>query len=126
MEGVLEYFLIGGNMRIGKKEMVLDLLRKDSILRGLFGYEAGYLTSLLREANVAGQQEYVIVNFSGFKQSKLSGDPTPLLNELKTRYGSSVGGILRFCCSYTSMQTYMHPYFLQANLETDDIVLELT
>ena len=120
MADVLEYYLTGGKLRIGKKEMTLEILRNDSILRMLLGFEAGNLSSLKSHVNLAEQGDYVILDFNGREMRKLS-DPAPLLNELKARYGGTVGGMLSFNCIYT---TYVQISYYYADLDADPIVLK--
>ncbi len=121
MAEILEYYLTGGTVRIGKKEFTLELLRKDSILRVLFGFDAGNLSSLLTQIDAADREEYVTIDFNRQEKRKLSGDPASLLNELKARYGSNIGGLLSFQLMYTTFNQFYH---LHANLDADTIVLE--
>ena len=120
MNDLLEYYLVGGRMEIGKKELMLELLRKDSILRVLLGYDAGNPESLISRTDVSSGKETVVVNFNGRGKLKLEGDPTPMLNELKARYGGNLGGSLSFHCIYT---TFEWVYYYSADLEADNIVL---
>jgi hypothetical protein len=62
----------------------------------------------------------VILDFNQTAKRKLPSDPTPMLNELKQRYGGSVGGILYFELVYT---TYNTVYYLKADLKYDKITL---
>lgn len=118
---VLEYYLTGGKLRIGKKEAALELLRKDSVLRQLLGYTAGELKSFASEPTKTDKtKDTVTFDFTGICERKLSGDPTPMLNELKIRYGSAVGGKLYFRMVYT---TFMHVFYNQADLDADEVTL---
>lgn len=118
---VLEYYLTGGKLRIGKTELAFELLRKDSVLRTLFGYGAGELKSLAsKQVHTDAQEDFAILDFSRTPERKLGDDPAPMLNELKRRYGSAVGGKLYFRCIYT---TFTHVYYLEADLDADEISL---
>ncbi len=118
---VLEYYLTGGKLRVGKKEAALELLRKDSVLRQLLGYTAGELRSFTSEPTKTDKtKDTVTFDFTGIPERKLSGDPTPMLNELKIRYGSAVGGKLYFRMVYT---TFMHVFYNQADLDADEVTL---
>jgi hypothetical protein len=118
---VLEYYLTGGKVRIGKKEAALELLRKDSVLRQLLGYTAGELKSFVCEPSQAtANEDGVTFDFTGITERKLSGDPAPMLNELKSRYGSAVGGKLYFRMVYT---TFMHVFYNYADLDADEVTL---
>ena len=123
MDYCLEYYLTGGKIRIGKKELTLELLRKDSVLRTLLGYDSGNLkSSLLTKSNLTNQQDdMVLINFNGRKKMKLDGDPTPLMEELKNRYDHHIGGTLCFQLVYTTHYMEMN---LQANLDERNIGLK--
>ena len=123
MDYSLEYYLTGGKIRIGKKELTLELLRKDSVLRTLLGYVNGNLeSSLLGKSNLTNQpNDIVLINFNGCKKMKLGGDPTPLLDELKNRYGCHIGGTLCFRLVYTTHYVEMN---LQANLDERNVALK--
>ncbi|SDN88346.1 hypothetical protein [Acetanaerobacterium elongatum] len=113
---VLEYYLTGGWLRIGKKEATLELLRKDSVLRPLLGYSASELSALVSQAaGINIQEDYVTLDFGSAAERKLSDDPTKMLNELKQRYGDSVGGKLFFKGVYT---TFIQIMYFEADLET--------
>lgn len=112
MGGILEYYLSGGKIKIGKRELIFELLRKDSILRALLGYDGGDLNSLLAKADITNLQGgMVLINFSGRGRTKLGGDPAPLVEELKTRY--AISGALNFHVVYTTFNTTME---LEINL----------
>lgn len=118
---VLEYYLTGGQLRIGKKEMAFELLRKDSVLRTLFGYGAGELKSLVsKQVHTDAQGDFANLDFSRTAERKLGDNPEGMLNQLKQRYGSAVGGKLHFRCMYT---TFEHVYYLEADLDADPITL---
>jgi hypothetical protein len=121
MPDVLEYYLTGGKVRIGKKELTLELLRKDSILRVLLGFEAGNLGSVLFPVSLSEREVAVILDFNWREKRKLDGDPAAMLNELKARYGGNIGGTLSLYSVYTTfeMTTYSN-----ANLDNEIIVLE--
>lgn len=123
MDYNLEYYLVGGKICIGKKELTLELLRKDSVLRTLLGFDSGNLkSSLLTKLNLTNQHgDMVLINFSGRKKMKLDGDPTSLLNELKNRYDHDIGGTLYFQVVYT---THYIATDLRANLDERNISLK--
>jgi hypothetical protein len=124
MNMVLEYYLTGGKLKIGKKEAALELLRKNSVLRQLLGYTAGELNSFVSHSMQKDTSEdFVTFDFTGIAERKLSGDPTQMLNELKQRYGEAVGGKLYFRMVYT---TFMHVFYSQADLDADEISLTST
>ena len=116
MDYSLEYYLTGGKIRIGKKELTLELLRKDSVLRTLLRFDSRNLnSSLLTKSNQTNQHDdMVLINFNGHKKIKLGGDPTSLLQELKKRYNLNIGGTLCFQLVYTTHYMSMD---LQANLD---------
>ena len=121
MSEVLEYFLTGGNIRLGKNEAALELLRRDSILRALLGYTAGELKALASgSAHIGKTEDAVCFDFTGIQERRLGGDPAELLKELKTRYGCSVTGQLFFRIVYT---TFGHVFYSQANLDGDEMSL---
>lgn len=118
---VLEYYLSGGRLQIGKKEMAFELLRKDSVLRPLLGYGAGELKTLAsQKVRTDDQGDAVILDFSGTVERKLGDNPEGLLNELKRRYSSAVGGKLYFKCFYS---TFNFIYYFEADLDEDKISL---
>lgn len=122
MDGILEYYLVGGKIRIGKKELTLELLRKDSVLRTFLGFDSGNLKSLLTKSNLTNQQDnMVLIDFSGREKLKLDGNPTSLLEELKKRYGNNIGDILKFQLVYT---TFNQVFDLQVNLDEKNIALK--
>jgi hypothetical protein len=120
----LEYYLANGKIYIGKKALTLELLRKDSILRTLMGFDSGNLkSSLLSKSNLTNQyNNMVLIDFSGRKKIKLDSDPTSLLVELKNRYDHDIGGILYFQLVYTTHYMTMD---LQANLDERNIALKM-
>jgi len=122
MDYCLEYYLVSGKIRIGKKELTLELLRKDSVLRTLLGYDSGNLkSSLFTKSSLTNQRDdMILIDFSGRKKMKLGGDPTPLLEELKNRYAYNIGGTLYFQLVYTTHNLKMN---LQANLVEQKIGL---
>ena len=120
----LELHLTGGKLRIGKKEMALELLRKDSALRPLLGYGADGLASLAsRPANAQDGGDFVVLDFTGMAARRLDGDTEAMLNVLKQRYGSAVSGKLFFRCTYT---TFGQVFYLEADLGADKITLHST
>jgi len=121
-ENVLEYYLVNGKIRIGKKELVFELLRKDSILRGLFGVDAGDVNPTLTIADMSDEEDDVVINIGQREKVKFENDPTPALNELKQRYGGHIGGTLTFSLYYTTHKTMS---FIHANLDEDNISLQL-
>lgn len=122
MDGILEYYLVGGKICIGKKELTLELLRKDSVLRTLLGFDSGNLKSLLTKSNLTNQHDnMVLIDFSGRKKMKLDGDPTSLLEKLKNRYDHDIGGTLYFQVVYTTHYMAMD---LRANLDERNISLK--
>ena len=121
MEGILEYYLIGGKICIGKKELTLELLRKDSVLRTLLGFDSGNLTSLFIKSNLTNQHDnMVLIDFNGRKKMKLNGNPISILEELKKRYDHDIGGTLYFELAYT---TYNWMLSLKVNLDESNIVI---
>ena len=125
MDTCLDYYLTGGKIRIGKKELTLELLRKDSVLRTLLGFGSGNLkSSLLTKSNLTNQQDdMALINFNGRKKMKLGGDPTPLLEELKNRYDHHIGGTLCFQLVYTTHYMAMD---LQVNLDERNVTSKPT
>lgn len=101
---LIEYTLTGGKLKIGKKELMLELLRNDSILRKLLGYSAGELKNLAKEpmAGAGGDGGLVTLDFSGLPERKLDGVPLEMLTELKKRYGMAIGGKLYFKSRYVT------------------------
>jgi len=116
MDYCLEYYLTGGNIRISKKALTLELLRKDSVLRSLLGFDSGNLnSSLFTKSNLTNQHDdMVLINFSGREKKKLNDDPYSLLEELKNRYDHDIGGIIYFQLIYTTHYMVMD---LHANLD---------
>ena len=122
MAEVLEYYLIGGRLRIGKKEAAFELLRRDSILKALLGSGPGDVKALLSDPlRVGSGEDFVVLDFSLTGDRLLPGDPTNLLTELKQRYGDSVTGILHFKLLYTM---WKQVYFLKADLDARPISLD--
>ena len=119
MSEVLEYYLTGGHIRLGKNEAALELLRRDSILRALLGYTAGELKALASgNAHVGKTDDHVSFDFTGIPERKLGGEPAELIKELKTRYGRAVSGQLFFRIVYT---TFGHVFYSQADLSGDEM-----
>ena len=116
MDHCLEYYLTGGNMRISKKALTLELLRKDSVLRSLLGIDSGNLnSSVFNKSDLTNQHDdMVLINISGRDRMKLNDDPYSLLEELKNRYDRDIGGTVYFRLIYT---TYYMAMDLQANLD---------
>jgi len=116
MDNCLEYYLTGGNIRIGKKALTLELLRKDSVLRSLLGSDSGNLnTSLFTKSNLTNRHDdMVLINLSGCEKMKLNDDPYSLLEEWKNRYDHDIGGIIYLQLVYT---TYYMVFDLQINLD---------
>ncbi len=118
---VLEYYLTGGHIQIGKKEMAFELLRPDSILRSLLGYGAGKLETLAsRQVRTETQGDSVLLDFSRITARKFDDNPEAMLQDFKRRYGSAVGGKLHFRCIYT---TFEQAYYLEADLDADEVTL---
>ena len=112
MDGVLEYYVTSGEICIGKRELLLELLRKDSILRALLGFDGGDLNSFLSKTTLSNQRgDKVLIDFNGRKKKKLTGDPTRLLEELKNRY--EISGTLNYQLVYT---TFNMTFDLSVNL----------
>ncbi len=119
MSEVLEYYLTGGNIRLGKNETALELLRQDSILRALLGYTAGELKALtFGNAHIGKTEDTICFDFSGIQERRLGGDPAELLKALKARYGRSVSGQLFFRIVYT---TFGHVFYSQARLDGEEV-----
>ncbi len=121
MSDVFEYYISGGEVRIGKKELTLELLRKDSILRILLGFDAGNLTSMQSHVNFSEQGDNVIIDFSWREAQKLNGDPVPMLSELKARCGGNIGGTLSFNCIYTTFKSIS---YYHVDLDAEHIALK--
>jgi len=119
MSEVLEYYLTGGSIRLGKNEAALELLRRDSIIRALLGYTAGELKALVSgSAHIGKSDDYVCFDFSGIPERQLGGEPAELIKELKTRYGRALSGQLFFRIVYT---TFGHVFYSQADLNGDEM-----
>jgi hypothetical protein len=117
---VLEYDLTGGKLRIGKKEMAFELLRKDSVLRPLLGYGAGGLASMAsRKMATQDDGDFTVLDFTRMTR-RVGDNPEAMLRELKRRYGSAVGGKLFFRCTYT---TFGHVFYLEADLDAQEVDL---
>jgi hypothetical protein len=119
---VLQYYLTGGKLKLGKKEATLELLRQDSVIRRLLGFSGGELKTLVSKSTQTEQNgEFVIFDFTGIAERHLEGDPSEMLQELKKRYGSMVGGTLYFKMMYT---TFEQVYYSRANLDADEVSLK--
>ena len=119
MSEVLEYYLTGGHIRLGKNEAALELLRRGSILRALLGFTAGELKALASgSAHIGKSDDAVCFDFTGVQERRLGGDPAELLKELKARYGCAVAGQLFFRIVYT---TFGHVFYSQADLDGDEM-----
>ena len=119
MSEVLEYYLTGGHLRLGKNEAALELLRRDSIIRALLGYTAGELKALASgSAHIGKTDDHVCFDFTGIPERKLGGEPAELIKELKNRYGRAVSGQLFFRIVYT---TFGHVFYSQADLSGDEV-----
>ena len=133
MVGIIEYYFTGGKIYIGKKELTLELLRKDSVLRTFLGYDSGNLKSSLitkskiaksksTQSNLTDQREnMVLIDFSGCKNIKLDSEPAALLEELKKRYDNKIVGTLHFQLVYI---TFHKTLDIQANLDERNITLK--
>ena len=113
---IMEYYLTGGCLQIGKKEAMFELLRKDSVLRPLLGGSIQTITSKSGHTNAQG--DFVTIDLHGIAERRLSGDPAGMLNELKARYGSAVSGKLCFRSFYT---TFAHTYYYEIDITADQI-----
>lgn len=121
MNALLEYALTGGTLRLGKREAMLELLRKDSALRQLLGIGAEGLNTLTNEwVRASTQDGFLTLDFSQIAEHLYRGDPCVPLNELKRRYGASLGGMLYFKCIYA---VGFQNFYLRADLDTEPIVL---
>lgn len=119
MSEVLEYYLTGGHIKLGKNEAALELLRKDSILRALLGYTAGELKALASgSASIGKTDDAVCFDFTGIQERKLGGEPAALIQELKARYGRALSGQLYFRIVYT---TFGHVFYSQADLNGEEL-----
>ena len=120
---LIDYYLTGGRLTLGKKEFLLELLRDDSVLRRLLGFGAGELKGLAaKSANTKADGDLVILDFSYVPERKLVGDPGAMLKLLKQRYGKAVGGKLFFKSIYQTFQMMNHT---EADLDADEVVLRL-
>lgn len=115
MNEIIEYYLMNVRMRMGRKELALELLRKDSILRYFFGFDAGHAASMSSKANIeTNAGDNVLIDFGKREKLKLDGDPTPQLKELKLRYGDAVGGVFYFALFYT---TFARTTYFEVDLD---------
>lgn len=121
MSALLEYRLTGGTLRLGKREAMLELLRKDSALRNLLGLDQGQLKTLTTgTARALVDGDFITLDFSQLAERSYFGDPAVPLNELKSRYGAKVSGLLHFKCVYT--MGYQN-FYLKADLDQDPVIL---
>lgn len=121
MNALLDYRLTGGTLRLGKREAMLELLRKDSALRPLLGLDQGQLRTLTSETvRASADGDYVTLDFSQLAEHAFSGDPAVPLGELKKRYGAKLSGLLYFKCVYT---VGFQNFYLKADLDKDPVVL---
>ena len=120
---VMQYDLTGGKLRIGKKELAFELLRKDSVLRPLLGYGAGGLSAIAsRRMATEDDGDFTVLDFTRTTR-RMADNPEGLLRELKKRYGSAVGGKLFFRSTYT---TFGQVFYLEADLGMDEVTLRGT
>ncbi len=119
MSAILTYYLTGGTLLLGKNEALFEMMRPDSILKTLLGYD-GALKPPAQGARTAIRENRMLFDFSNMHERKLDGDPSALLSELKTRYGKSLGGMLYFRCAYSMG---MQNLYFKADLEADDVAL---
>jgi hypothetical protein len=121
MSSLLEYQLTGGTLRLGKRETMLELLRKDSALKNLLGLDQGQLKTLTASAvRALTDGDFIILDVSQLAKRSYFGDPAVPLNELKSRYGARLSGLLYFKCVYTMG---FQNFYLKADLDQDPVVL---
>ncbi len=121
MSSLLEYRLTGGTLRLGKREAMLELLRKDSALRQLLSLDQGQLKTLTAgAARASADGDFVTLDFSQQAERAYFGDPAVPLNELKTRYGEKLSGLLHFKCVYTMG---FQNFYLKADLDQNPVIL---
>jgi hypothetical protein len=121
MSDILEYRLTGGILRLGKREALLELLRKDSALRQLLGLDQGQLKTLTAEmVRASSDGDSITLDFSQLAELSYFGDPAVPLGELKKRYGERLSGLLHFKCVYTMG---FQNFYLKADLDKDPVIL---
>lgn len=110
---VMDYWITNGTIVMSKTDFTKEILRKDSILRILLGYNAGGRPSLKVPAIKQEDNGVITIDFQLLPETKLMEDPKELLGCLKQRYGEKITGKLTIKSVYT---TFQQVYYFDVDL----------
>jgi hypothetical protein len=115
----LEFYIVGGHIKIEKKAFLQEMLGKDSCLRQILNWKS---TKDFAEKHPSisepDENDIVTIDFNYTVHVELGQSATELLSKLKARYGNRVKG--RICCRW--LATYsMSNFVIDLDSEDDKI-----
>lgn len=110
---IMEYWITNGVIFISKVDFTKEILRKDSVLRIILGYNAGGGAVLKLPAIKQEDNGIITIDFRLLQEIMLKEDPKELLDLLKRRYGDRISGKLTIKAIYT---TFHQVYYYDVDL----------
>lgn len=112
---MIEFYIVGGYLKISKKVFILEMLRKDSRLRSLLNWKSSADFSI-RHPGISepDPEDMITVNFSNTPNVAVGESPKEILGELKAKYKEKIKGKV-------ALRGWMYTFELDLNSDNDMI-----
>lgn len=115
---ILEFYIIGGHLKISKKVFIKEMLSKESRLRALLNWKsADDFKSKHPMVNEPDRDDFITINFSSESTVSIGESPEQILKELKAKYRENIKGYIGGRGEY---KTFNMTFFFQIDLNSDD------
>lgn len=115
---ILEFFIIGGHIKILKKVFIQEMLSKESKLRTLLNWKTtADFKSKHPIVSEPDREGFITINFNSELIVSIGESPEQILKELKAKYREKIKGYISGRGEYKTFNTI---FFFQIDLNSDD------
>ena len=114
---ILEFFIIGGHIKISKKVFIREMLSKESKLRTLLNWKTtADFKSKHPMVSEPDRDGFITINFNSELTVSIGGSPEQILKELKAKHREKIKGYISGRGEYKTFNTI---FFFQIALNSD-------
>lgn len=115
----LDYYIIGGNIKIQKSVFIQEMLSKESLLRGLLNWKTTKDFSIKHPmVGEVDENNAVTVNFSSEAAVRVNESPKEMLSALKAKYKEKIKGRVACRIEYSAFGG-IFTYEIDMNSDTE-------
>jgi hypothetical protein len=115
---ILEFYIIGGYLKISKKIFIKEMLSRESRLRSLLNWKSeGDFKNSHPEVNEPDMNDFITIRFGSESTVSIGESPEEILKELKARYREKIKGFIGGRGEYKTLNM---SFFFQIDLNSDD------